>query len=240
MTLHKGGITPNYYQLLEVNVGADEEEIRRAYERIKQVYAEDSLATYGLYSQDDLKEFRNRIEQAFRILVDPENRREYDQKLFAEPVKKRKQRQFKVRVRLEEQGPGGEGETLAQEAGEYSEPAVAESWVPVEEEEEEEPAARPITLRKPVSVPPDAVFSGELLQKLREEAGVSLHVVSETTKVSIYNLRLLEAEDWKRLPALVYIKGFISNYARYLGIDEKRVQSDMMDRYRKATDPEKW
>lgn len=211
---------PTHYEVLDLPMGADEGEIRRAYERIRQIYAEDSLAVYGLYSPEEIREVREQIEQAFRVLIDPENRRAYEQTLASEPVKPKRQLQLTIRSREEEDSAlaGKNTETQAHSADHRSQ-SVGESLPP---------APTPAFRRGEIDVADDAVFTGAFLKQLREAHNIDLRDISETTKVSIGNLRMIEDETWDRLPALVYVKGFIVQYAKYLGIDEKRVLADLI------------
>ena len=57
------------------------------------------------------------------------------------------------------------------------------------------------------------------LQTLRMKKGISLEAVSRETRISLDILRALEQEDYSRLPAEVYVKGFLRAYARTVGAD---------------------
>jgi cytoskeletal protein RodZ len=39
---------------------------------------------------------------------------------------------------------------------------------------------------------------------------------------------------WGKLPAPVYVRGFLAEYARALGLDSDRVKQTYLDRYRAA------
>lgn len=60
---------------------------------------------------------------------------------------------------------------------------------------------------------------GDLLRKTREAKGLSLEQVEEATKIRHAYLQALEEEAFDRLPAAVYVKGFLKNYALFLGLD---------------------
>ena len=61
---------------------------------------------------------------------------------------------------------------------------------------------------------------GAWLRGARADRALSLGEVSASTKVPQSTLSLLEAGDLARLPAEVFVRGFIRSYARALGIDE--------------------
>lgn len=60
---------------------------------------------------------------------------------------------------------------------------------------------------------------GEQLRGARELKGVDLHRVERDTKIRIKYLEALEGGDFGDLPGEVYTRGFLRNYATYLGLD---------------------
>lgn len=60
---------------------------------------------------------------------------------------------------------------------------------------------------------------GEVLRRTREEKGISLADVEEETKIRRKYIVALENDDFDVLPGKVYVKGFLRNYARFLGLD---------------------
>ncbi|WP_456432425.1 helix-turn-helix domain-containing protein [Thermosulfuriphilus sp.] len=64
---------------------------------------------------------------------------------------------------------------------------------------------------------------GEYLRRERELRGISLETIAEETKISVSILAAIEAEDWKKLPAQVFVRGFIRNYAQVIGLDPNEV-----------------
>lgn len=62
---------------------------------------------------------------------------------------------------------------------------------------------------------------GEKLGKLRSDRRISLAEISRATKIQVKYLEYLEEGAYEKLPADVYVKGFLRNYAEFLGIDEK-------------------
>jgi cytoskeleton protein RodZ len=66
---------------------------------------------------------------------------------------------------------------------------------------------------------------GDLLRRTREEKGLSLDQAMEATRIRKEFLQALEEEDLDRLPAPVYVKGFLRNYASFLGLNPQDVLS---------------
>ena len=71
-------------------------------------------------------------------------------------------------------------------------------------------------------------FSGGLLKGLRETAGLSIEDMAAITKISKRYLRAIESDDFATLPAKVYIRGFVGQYARVLGLDSGRVSQSYL------------
>ena len=64
---------------------------------------------------------------------------------------------------------------------------------------------------------------GRYLQATRLEKKISLEHVSQQTRIGLGNLLLIEQEDHERLPAEVYVKGFLRAYAKAVGADGDEV-----------------
>ena len=74
----------DYYETLDGARTAAFDDIARAYRLACLTYAEDSLAGYPVFETGDVELLRERIEIAYRILVDPETRRAYDIELASQ------------------------------------------------------------------------------------------------------------------------------------------------------------
>jgi cytoskeletal protein RodZ len=60
---------------------------------------------------------------------------------------------------------------------------------------------------------------GARLKNARESRGLSLHGVSDMTKISIPLLEALERDDYGRLPGGIFSKSFVKAYAVAVGLD---------------------
>lgn len=79
---------------------------------------------------------------------------------------------------------------------------------------------------------------GETLQLARERKGVDLYRAERDTRIRLRYLQSLEEGDWDELPAPVYTKGFLRNYALYLGLEPEEILErwrDEMEAMRTAT-----
>lgn len=60
---------------------------------------------------------------------------------------------------------------------------------------------------------------GQRLASARQAKGLSLDYVAEKLKLSLHQVEAIEADDFSHLPAPVFVRGFVRNYARLLEID---------------------
>src|SRR6478672_839423 len=68
---------------------------------------------------------------------------------------------------------------------------------------------------------------GEELRREREIRGISLKEIADATKISKRFLDAIERNDHRTLPAPVFTRGFVREYARYLGLSCE----EMVNRY---------
>ena len=64
---------------------------------------------------------------------------------------------------------------------------------------------------------------GEELRREREIRGISLKEIADATKISKRFLEAIERNDHKTLPAPVFTRGFVREYARYLGLNADEI-----------------
>lgn len=88
--------------------------------------------------------------------------------------------------------------------------------------------AREVPRPKPLEIPPDAEFSGELLRRVRESRGLSIQQIADRTRISARHLENIEADRYTALPTLVYLRGILMNLARELGLDQGRVSKSYL------------
>jgi cytoskeletal protein RodZ len=75
---------------------------------------------------------------------------------------------------------------------------------------------------------------GEKLRKQREQRGLELDAISNTTKISTRMLRALEDEHFDQLPGGVFNKGFVRAYARQIGLNEEEAVADYLTALRES------
>ncbi|HET9947183.1 MAG TPA: helix-turn-helix domain-containing protein [Patescibacteria group bacterium] len=62
---------------------------------------------------------------------------------------------------------------------------------------------------------------GQKLQEERIRKGYSLDDIAKATKIRVAFLRAIEEGDYKKLPSVTYVSGFVKNYIDFLELPEK-------------------
>jgi flagellar biosynthesis protein FlhG len=194
---------PTHYTVLGITRSSNDEEVRRAYKRQKEIYATGGVATSSLFTEGQLKSEQSLLDEAYDTLLDPIRRRAYDLSMFPEP----------------EGAAAGGARTSVR-------PALDAEQIMLQGE-----LAREIG--------PETDFSGALLRKVRESQGIELGEISARTKIGRTHLSALEEERFGDLPAPVYVRGFLSEVAKYLRLDPAQVQRTYLRRMRAATETRK-
>jgi len=201
-----GDVLPSdsHYELLEVPPTASFEDIRRANRRIRDIYGAESIAISGLYDPASLEAVHRRLDLAYTTLMDAAKRKDYDTELFPDGVP------------MPVAPPSNLSGEVARPPAKVDDPATLASRPPMPE------------------VSPQTEFTGPLLRQIREAIGVELREIAERSKIGMAYLQALEGEVFGKLPAAVYVRGFLAEYARALGLDAERVKQTYLARLRAA------
>jgi hypothetical protein len=235
----------NYYDILEVAPTASQSEIHRAYQRARETYSIDNPALYGMFTPEEARELLRLIDEAYSVLSNQALRKTYDEKnsraeatsLFAPTA-------------------GASTPTAVQAAPSYSEPqAIAaqpaatanvvdtvisdDGEFVVRKREAVKPALPAGTARSAfgtykvdetfeTELKNATDFDGNMLMKIRTYKNISIEKLSEATRISRTYLMAVEQNDYKNLPAAVFVRGFVVQMARALGLDDNKVASSYM------------
>ena len=196
-----------HYEVLETEPGVSDEEVRRAYRTLKDIYSASSPVVAGLYADAELAALHARANAAHDTLFAPERRRLYDLALPEADLA----RAVRAAAHAGRRGLGAPGEG----SGNGRRELPNESPEPVIEIGDE--------------------VTGPVLRKIRESRGIDLAEISQRTKISERHLRAIEEDRFSDMPAAVYVRGFVTEYARMLRIDATRVAELYLRRLRNAT-----
>jgi DnaJ-class molecular chaperone len=196
----------NYYELLRISYGASSFEIRQAYKQVLDIYEENSLATYSLFTEDERKLILSNIENAFLTLMDDEKRKAYDNNLVSRgeaPDKILTDRQKKKAIPI---FPTSKARTNNN------------SLARIKKKIQEKEAGDLVT-----TMLQGEQISGKDLKNLRESLGIELEEIFQVTKISPTALAAIESDDVGNLPPKIYLISFLKSYAEALQVDPKQV-----------------
>ena len=192
----------NHYELLELSQEGDERQLERAYRIARATYEPSSLATYSLFSEQESAAILRRVEEAYAVLSDTRLRREYNASLRREEQKHPQPEAHPPKV-VANSETVWRGEPLRPEALEVDEALE----------------------------PEDGVYDGAVLRRIRLELGIELEEIATITKVNPYYLKSVEANCYDDLPSGVYVRGFVKEFAKCLGLDTTEVADSYMNGY---------
>lgn len=241
----------NYYEVLEISTNARAEDIYHSYQRAKMAYSNDSLALYSLISQEECRNILELIDEAYSILSDPNKRKRYDE---ARGIN----RDFtnisynQLSDRVDPIKTSERASTRIDNSHLFNDNFKINtnrdnSPTPTSNISQSERTNTSVNVTKLVTQKRFALdfvenadfereietateFSGELLRKIREYKNVDLERLADMTKVSRSHLQNIELEDFSKLPAPVYVRGFVFQYAKCLKLKPDLVANSFLNR----------
>lgn len=223
----------NYYEILEIEPGAAQNEIHLAYQKAKNTYSPDSPALFTMFSEDEAKELLELIEEAFETLSNQARRKKYDASLAT--VRGGGSELPDLEIRIQESTSHSSTHQSSKPSSDRNSPTMriishresipdgfAKTKFSVYEIDDafEEEIANP------------HIVDGPLLQKIRLYKQINLEQISNETKISKSYLSALEADDYDGLPAGVFVRGFVVQVARILGMDEQKTATMYMNKFK--------
>ncbi|MCB0347318.1 MAG: helix-turn-helix domain-containing protein [Bdellovibrionales bacterium] len=205
-----------YYELLEISTSASTDEVQQAYLRAKGIYAPDSPAIYTIFSRDEAVQLNHLLDEAYQTLSHHAKRREYDLKLQT-----------------------GNYTVIHDKATtadvQQAKPAVMPSLTP---DDKKELARQGIGITKfgQYTIDPmvehemqqQQMFDGTFLKKVRIYKNINLETLCEHLKIGRHHFNAIENNDFNKLPATVFVRGYVKQMAESLGLDAQKVTDSYM------------
>ena len=202
----------NFYDLLGIEFNASAFEIKRMYKELCQLYHEDSLASYSLFSHEEREEILTTLNEAYSTLIDEEKRSRYDQSLRGDGLPGEEM----------ESREGGKTHRLTADSNTLRNNTILTIRTELRTMVSSNPEIQEILTH-------DALW-GRDLKRIREKLGVSLEVIAEMTKVRLFFLRAIEDDEVDKVPSLIFLKGFLRAYAQSIGLDVDIVANRYLSR----------
>lgn len=221
------------YEILEVSPNATQQDIHAAYQKAKITYSPDSPALYSMFTREEARELMNLIEEAFSVLSNQSRRRDYDKQLTHGSSQATDPRMSPDLPDF--QAPDTNPVANSQPLAAMARPVKTNKKEPLPEGfGKTRFSVYEIDKDFEAEILSNTKFDGTYLQKVRLYKHVNLDQMSEETRISRTYLSAIEANDYDALPAPVFVRGFIVQFARILGLNDKQVADSYMTIYRNA------
>lgn len=214
----------NYYEVLDIEVNATPDQIETAYIRARNAYSGDSVALYSLMTREECNAFLAQVEEAYSVIGFPEKRREYD-----------KLRGFNRGPSTASAAPASQPETKQQSNFQYESfgsnlneakvsKITAQKKFGLEYEENSQMDEK---------IRDCSEFTGPFLKEIREYKNVTVERMAEMTRISKTHIKALENEELPKLPADVYVRGYVYQYAKVLKLNPDLVANSYILHFKK-------
>lgn len=197
-----------YYEIFGLGRGCSILDINNQYERLKKVYVIENPMLRDIFDDESLFVYNAFLDSVYRELTNHELRKEYDMEMeehlnsleesfpdtfFLSEVVKRYNRNKKGAKKLIKK------DVFGREADKKN--FVVEDLDYVDSN----------TLFEKYM---NETIKGEILKKIREEIGISVKAIVSSTKISSFIVHAIENDEYGKLPADIYVKGFLANYCK--------------------------
>jgi len=197
----------NYYQVLDVPPDASQQTIHQAYHQAKATYSSENPEVYQFFSQNEVHDWVDLIEEAYAVVGHPNTRRDYDRELDA-----------LIQQSQNSQSSASQTDSLEPLPNDlpdgYALTAVSQYKVDPKMEE---------------FINAQDLVDGLFLKKVRSYKNIELTDFSNLTCIAIRHLYAIENNNFSILPAPVFVRGYIIQYCRVLGLNEDRVVKSFMN-----------
>jgi hypothetical protein len=212
-------IRQNYYEILDLKENATQQEIFLAYEKAKKTYGSENKVFSSLFSAEETAELRNLIEEAYEVLRNDNYRNVYEKRMLANTFSKDEMTAEAIKSASQEIFKRAELTVLPTLIHQTA--ASADSEAPVINPQFEAELAN------------KKDWGGDDLKQVREYRKLSFDELTDITKINPWYIAALEKMDPANLPVEVFVRGYVLQVAKALGLKEKAVADSYMRQFRK-------
>lgn len=198
----------NYYEVLELAANATQADITTAYERAKSTYSGENSAIYTIFSEQEARELLIVIEEAYQVLGNKILRNIYDQRLQAGLSSLNDLTYVSI---------------LEASRRVFPEPKQEKTAFSYRRDENFE-----------ASIQSQTEWDGAFLRKVREYKQLTIPKLSEITKINPFYITAIENMEPANLPAIVFVRGYVMQIAKAMGLDDKKVADSYMKHFKIA------
>lgn len=219
----------NYYEVLEIETNATPNQIENAYTRVRNAYSGESVALYSLMTKDECDAILTEVEEAYSIIGFPEKRREYDRlRGFNQKVDYNQATSDSINVT-------NSAKTMNKGQVQYEEFAsnIMEAKVSKLAAQKKFGLEYESKSTMDQKISDCAEFTGPFLKEIRDYKNVTIERMAEMTRISKTHINAIENEDIPKLPADVYVRGYVYQIAKVLKLNPEQVAASFMVYFKK-------
>lgn len=205
----------NYYDILEVSENASQQEILVAYHKAKKTYSSENKALHSVFSSEEAAQLRRLIDEAYEVLSNNTYRNIYEKRMMASSYQE---------LDLSAESIKSAGDSLFQRA---APPVVAEETAPIH------PDAPVVDEAFEAEIAAKKDWSGAELKRVREYRKLSFDELTDITKINPWYIAAVEEMEPANLPVAVFVRGYVVQIAKALGLKDKIVAESYMRLFRK-------
>lgn len=210
-------IRQNYYEILDLNENATQQEIFAAYERAKKTYSAENKALASVFSAEEAEQLRHLVEEAYEVLRNEDYRNVYERRILANTYSQDELTAEAIK-------------TASDELFKKAEPPVIQTAETAAVIHTEAPSIDP---QYEAELQSKKDWNGEDLRLVREYRKLSFDELTDITKINPWYIAALEKMDPTNLPVEVFVRGYVLQVAKALGLKEKVVADAYMRNFRK-------
>ena len=192
----------NYYEILDIGTNATSAEIRGAYNVALQMYQPDSLVSYSFFSKGERDKILSLIDKAYFTLINEAQRAKYDNEMNL--------RETSVSAD-QHKAPPQPANIFEFNRRDIASLTRKNNKSALKTKISQSQSIREILSRQKIT--------GADLKAIREELGLAIETIHQETKIRLDYLHDIEEDKTEKLPAPVFLKGFVKSYLRSLCIE---------------------
>jgi len=191
------------YEMLDIGTKATAAEIRSAYNVALQMYQSDSLVSYSFFSKEERDKILSLIDKAYFTLINEAQRTKYDDEMNLSGTS----------VSADQSKAGIQPVNIF----EFNRQDMAFLARKNNKSELKTKISQSQSIREILS---RQKITGADLKTIREELGVAVETIHQETKIRLDYLNDIEEDKTGKLPAPVFLKGFIKAYLKSICIEK--------------------
>jgi hypothetical protein len=229
----------NYYDVMDLSPdSADAETIKSRYLELRAFYGSPEIKEKGMFTDQELLGLQEILEEAYAVLGNQTLKAIYDEKLnttgrqnFVPNAQAAQTHEGSLNEdKRDDKSQTEDGEMAIDTRFEPSAKVLKKSiWKLNYEKVEAEESW----------INSNHNWDGQALKRVREYKKVDINQLSQITKINPFYITAIESLEPKFLPAPVFVRGYIIQISRSLGLNEQKVAASYMKAYQKACENKK-